>query len=745
MGDKDSSQTTTRRFPRRPSWLNTYETDDDIIKEACKRTTGVKGNSQKDLFKDDIYDCIHRLFKGHPVQTVRNYIKNKIGDDTRKIRTVLNKMNNPDAECERAKNNIPEGQYSMELKKYKNINFRKDETNGVLIKESPIEEIVEEYPIIKKYTGTERTSFINEHYKKQRLPTIIRTIENMLKKKNATNIIIDEGTGKIKSFEIDIKPDFYEECGKCWLCNEMVYYYRSNSANEATSCGDCEHVAGIIIGMLTGLLAYQKQEIMVYGYQPSHIHCNRFKSDDITIKFENNLWVPDQNSIEKIVQWIANDDDIHKSEYCPQFKKRLFGAIDYEKSTITRDKHSRDIIYDKSSIKYDEKVVEEYKTKCRNSIQDYTSELCTKINDHYGLTGTIPDSQKMSVWCDIIASLFKPAHPSILNGGSGKEKPGSSPVGSRRKVDQLSRSDHNSPARVNKTGAEIPHVSPANTRRITTTTTPAIVRKGKETGEEMEEETGEGKGDIFGVRSIKKGEEEEETGKKTIQELAGHTLNLLTVAGMLHIVNGESFKECMLKAGNILEARGKKEEGHSHGDSQGTTQGEEFTEDITDASNTGSEGSDTAQVYNTLQYYEKYKNFINGKFKDCNHVIYISDPAQDLQNYMKSEHYRRDKITVEDGKTKSDSDQVYEVDDDCFATIYETILCEREDNRKIGGVPAEEEQDMLGGMLKTPKQRKTRKHNQKKEKKTTRKNKQHTKNYKRTFKKKSHKKSNKSQ
>jgi hypothetical protein len=50
-----------------------------------------------------------------------------------------------------------------------------------------------------------------------------------------------------------------------------------------------------------------------------------------------------------------------------------------------------------------------------------------------------------------------------------------------------------------------------------------------------------------------------------------------------------------------------------------------------------------------------------------------------------------------------------------------------------------------GGMLKRPKQRKTRKLNAKKKKRTIRKNKQHTKRSKRTFKKKSNKKSTKSQ
>ena len=103
-------------------------------------------------------------------------------------------------------------------------------------------------------------------------------------------------------------------------------------------------------------------------------------------------------------------------------------------------------------------------------------------------------------------------------------------------------------------------------------------------------------------------------------------------------------------------------------------------------------------------------------------------------------------IIVDDGLSENVNEP-----DDCFETISEHVLCTRQqhiiqsnpqvDDRKQGG-PSK---GTHGGMLKKPKQRKTRKHNQKKKKKTIRKNKQHTKRSKRTFKKKSHKKSNKSQ
>ena len=118
---------------------------------------------------------------------------------------------------------------------------------------------------------------------------------------------------------------------------------------------------------------------------------------------------------------------------------------------------------------------------------------------------------------------------------------------------------------------------------------------------------------------------------------------------------------------------------------------------------------------------------------------------------MNTENYKND-IQIETGSSNSGPN-------DCFETIVERVLCSRHQqkidegdtqlhvyvptindlqvhDKKEGGVP--------GGMLKKPKQRKTRKHNQKKKKRTIRKNKQqHTKRSKRTFKKKSHKNSKK--
>ena len=136
-----------------------------------------------------------------------------------------------------------------------------------------------------------------------------------------------------------------------------------------------------------------------------------------------------------------------------------------------------------------------------------------------------------------------------------------------------------------------------------------------------------------------------------------------------------------------------------------------------------------------------------------------------LFNYMKTEDYMQD-IQIENGSTSSgEKDDSNDESNYCFEDIAKCVLCNRHQQKINEGdtqlhiyVPAINETTAAtetastettstgthGGMLKPPKQRKTRKHNQKKKKRTIRKNKQqHTKRSKRTSKKKSHKKSNK--
>ena len=150
-------------------------------------------------------------------------------------------------------------------------------------------------------------------------------------------------------------------------------------------------------------------------------------------------------------------------------------------------------------------------------------------------------------------------------------------------------------------------------------------------------------------------------------------------------------------------------------------------------------------------------------FPDCNPVIYISDPNQRFKSYM-DEHYVDKEgsalpkyATIENGSTSSgEKDDSNDESNYCFDDIAKCVLCNRHQQKinegdtqlhiyvpRINETTETTSTGTLGGMLKRPKQRKTRKHNAKK--RTIRKNKQHTKRSKRTFKKKSNKKSTKSQ
>jgi hypothetical protein len=218
-------------------------------------------------------------------------------------------------------------------------------------------------------------------------------------------------------------------------------------------------------------------------------------------------------------------------------------------------------------------------------------------------------------------------------------------------------------------------------------------------------------------------------------------------------------------------ARGEKEEG--------CTQGEEFTQESV------IEVSPPPEEYNTQQYYDNYKQLVDEFRRNggdgCNHVIYMYNLPQKIREKIQQDE--NDKIQIDDGNTRN-------APNDCFEHIAKCVVCNRhqqkiesEDTQLHIYVPAINETTAAtetastgttstgttstgttstgttstgttstgttstgthGGMLKNPKQRKTRKHNQKKKKRTIRKNKQqHTKRSKRTSKKKSHKKSNK--
>ena len=122
--------------------------------------------------------------------------------------------------------------------------------------------------------------------------------------------------GKQVKIEFDATVKGY--CGDCWLCGLNVYFYANRE--YVTSCGQCEHIGGIIASILTGMLTSSLKYESVYNYGSSHVHCNQKKSDTISMKFDKrtNRWVTDDSGVNDMVKDILFSD-IHSMEYDPEF------------------------------------------------------------------------------------------------------------------------------------------------------------------------------------------------------------------------------------------------------------------------------------------------------------------------------------------------------------------------------------------------------------------------------------------
>ena len=109
-------------------------------------------------------------------------------------------------------------------------------------------------------------------------------------------------------------------CGDCWICGIPVFFYFNN--DRITGCGECDHIGGIVASLLSGMLTTSTtdKQIYKYNYGTCHVHCNRFKSDTLSMKFNtvHNEWVLDETGINDMVDAIA-DSKIHSQEYDPEF------------------------------------------------------------------------------------------------------------------------------------------------------------------------------------------------------------------------------------------------------------------------------------------------------------------------------------------------------------------------------------------------------------------------------------------
>lgn len=142
---------------------------------------------------------------------------------------------------------------------------------------------------------------------------------------------------------VKFKPDFMGECGRCWLCGEMVYYYQqidNKGYSIVTGCGDCEHPAAIVGGILSNTLIANNPDNPVSNFV-AHPHCNRWKLDTIPMKFSiEKLWEFDR-VVSRILARIIRENELHKGEPDPFFKaKHTNKTLKTENAMITyMDKH----------------------------------------------------------------------------------------------------------------------------------------------------------------------------------------------------------------------------------------------------------------------------------------------------------------------------------------------------------------------------------------------------------------------
>jgi hypothetical protein len=139
-------------------------------------------------------------------------------------------------------------------------------------------------------------------------------------------------------------------CGKCWMCGQPVYFYYDKKF--VTNCGDCEHIGGIVAALLAGMLLSTMSSESHYNYGTSHVHCNRKKSEMISMRFDNeeNKWEYDEDGTDAIVKAICSET-VHESENDPEFVEKFH-------------------------------LLKKSKTIVKENIEDYTNDVwCPAAND----------------------------------------------------------------------------------------------------------------------------------------------------------------------------------------------------------------------------------------------------------------------------------------------------------------------------------------------------------------------------
>ena len=291
-----------------------------VVKSAAQQNRAIKKIKPPGLSK--IYDMT--LFDALAKMMLRGEsiteIKDKLHEHDPGYRDTLTKQNgvsNPDGECRRASDMAKqEGSIDAPAYNYKDLDQRKKILGTGATYNGPISPWAIEMVNKKDPKGNDIFKF-NRNGKRVNL-------------KERQKIDLSTDGGIVQG-----------ECGECWMCGLMVYYYVTR--NYVTGCGECEHIGGIVASFLTGMLASSMRTIQMHNYGTAHAHCNQQKSDTLSMKFNGATWEVDNGGINDIINSIIKgkkpyNSTPHGNEYDPEFLRV------YATETSTKDKKKHGLI-----------------------------------------------------------------------------------------------------------------------------------------------------------------------------------------------------------------------------------------------------------------------------------------------------------------------------------------------------------------------------------------------------------------
>jgi hypothetical protein len=327
-------------------------------KRSNSKQKAVKSaNSNSNIALKIINDIAKMAVSGIEIDKITEYANANI-NDYRKTFTG----GNPDAECKIARDTaIKLGKNLSPVINYKH--FRQRNNNALRLTD-------------------ENNTFIDENSDE-----IMNIDENFNDYPNKIENLVGEGINTFHTQRADdskkIIKVYFEAagrgyCGDCWLCGLPVFYYFNHG--NVTSCGECEHIGGIIASIISGMLASSILNISWINYGTSHAHCNQQKNQLLSMKFDktSKKWEVDDDGINKIIEKII-ESPLHGKEYDPVFRNN-HNNLDYDEMSERITEYTEQWC-DQANRVLSTYRVTDYATRITNIILDSYSKLMAKINN----------------------------------------------------------------------------------------------------------------------------------------------------------------------------------------------------------------------------------------------------------------------------------------------------------------------------------------------------------------------------